>query len=262
MKKKKSLIIAALSIAIIGIISFNVLADGNDGSNKTPLDFCLFASDSININGASFTLNGGIRSNNKIYIWGSAVSIDGGVWCGTNDITISSQSVSPIYKNQPKMEMINIIESIEDMAKGNGNYSVINSNLDFSKVSSSDIETEKAFIVNGNIQTSTIIKDLRNYLIASGDISININNYVNYTDSQKKQEISNKKPVIIASKEKNVTISGNNVIVGTIYAPNGTVKIEGAGTYIVGSIIAKNIVVNGSSLYINDENKIIFDEDL
>lgn len=254
MKKKKSLIIIALSIAIIGIVSFNVLAEGkDDGNNKTPLDFCLFASDSIDIQGSLFTLNGGIHSNNKIYIWSSAVSIEGGVWCGTDNITTSIESIRPINKNQPKMKMIQVMDDLESMALINGKIyqgDQVIENMDSSK---------SAIVKNGGITSSGVVKELNNYLIADKDIIISTNN----ADSSDKQDTSDRKPIAIASKDGNITINSSyTIIVGTIYAPNGKVTINSSYTYIVGNIIAKDIELKGSNIYMNDKNKIIFDEDL
>lgn len=256
MKKKKSLIIIALSIAIIGIVSFNVLAEGkDDGNNKTPLDFCLFASEDINVKSSDSSFYGDIKANESFYVDGDIFTLEGTLYSKTltRGKFNNKFNVDKYVKSTEKMKMIEVIDDLESMALINGKIYQGDQVID-------KIDTSKSIIVkNGGITGFGVISELNNYLIADKDIKININN----ASPLDKQDTTNRKPISIASKDGDITIDGSyTVMVGTIYAPNGKVTINSAYTYIVGNIIAKEININSAYLYMNDKNKIIFDKDL
>lgn len=276
MKKKKSIIILSLSLFVVSLVSYIAFATGNNGEEKNPLDFTLFASNKIQFYGNGKS-GGDVWANEFLGYFGSSFEVTGNRWSG-NDITKSEviwegsfawqNTAQTNNKNhyivENKKEMPQIMNSLKENLKNDGNYTEIGENeagkrkdLDFKDITDAELALEKSYIVSGNIN-GTVKGDLKNNLISEGNITINLNNYKNTAD---KQDTSKMKPVIIASNG-NINISGTPVIVGSIYAPNGTVHFRGAGTYVVGSVVAKNIIVDGAGLYINDGERIVFKEDL
>lgn len=275
MKKKKSIIILSLSLLVVSLVSYIALANGETGEEKNPLDFTLFASNKIQFFGIG-TSGGDVWANDFLGYWGSQFKVTGNRW-SSNDITKaetiwedgyawqnSAQTNNTnhyIVKN--KKEMPQIMDILKEDIINDGNYEVVENKDGTPKnfdITQENLDLEKSYIVSGKIEGS-VNSDLKNNLIADGDIIISLNNYQQNVD---KQDTSKMKPVIIASGKMNgkIEISGNSVLVGTIYAPNGTVHFRGSGTYVVGSVVAKNIIVDGSGLFINDGEKIVFKKDL
>lgn len=284
--KKKSIIILSLSLLVVTLVSYIAFAEKDTGENKNPIEYGLFASERIQIKGVG-RLNGDVWANDFLGLFGAQFEITGNTW-SKNDISETANIQDPDgtwWQNtaQPKSEnqhhhdgklrkeMPLMMDMLKENFKIDGNYSEIGENvegkrkdLNFKDLTPEELALEKSYIVSGNIVVELKDKQalkthLNNNLIAEGDIKINLANYK--ADANNMQDIDNIKPVIIASNG-NITIEGNPVIVGTVYAPNGTVTIAGSGNYIVGNVIAKNIIVSGSGLYINDDKKITFKEDL
>ena len=277
MKKKKSIIILVSSLLIISLVSYIAFAAGDNQDKKTPLDYGLFASENIEMGGSGGDIKADIWANNFLGFYGVGFVVRGDTWSSNNIREAGSytDSSNAVWQNSglnigdkahiitARKDMIQMMDNIKEMVKSENNYSEVTGDLDFSKLSPSEIALGKDYIASGNITVSmtnsNTNKNLNNYLIAEGNINIDLNNFIGKEDN--KQDISNIRPVMIASN-KDIIIRGNPVIVGTIYAPNGTVKIEGSGTYLIGNIIAKNIRVSGAGLFMNDESKIAIKEDL
>lgn len=277
MKKKKSMIILVIALVIVSLVSYITFATGdNNAEDKSPLDFGLFASENIQLFGNG-TINGEIWANNFMGLdKGTEFKIQSNTW-SSNDISVkATMNPGEIYeqaewrndglsKNDKhniitkKKEMPQIMDTLKELIEIEGNYKNVSGNMDFKDLSPEELALQMSYLVEGTITAQINGQDINNNLIAKGDIDIDLINYVAGADG--KVDISNIKPIIIASSDGDITFKGTPVIVGTIYAPNGTVKIEGAGNYIVGNIIAKNIWVRGSGLSVNDGSKIAIKED-
>lgn len=273
MKGKKSIIILSISMLVLSLLSYITFATGNNKTeDKNPLEFGLFASENIQLFGNG-TLNGEIWANNFIGIEvGTEFTIQSNSW-SSNDIGVKGTSnPGEDYNQSPwrndglsendkhniitkEKEMPKLMDILRATVEMSGKYEDIDGDFNFTELNS-----ESSYIVTGNI-TGSVPGDLNSSLIADGNISIALNNSDGW---YKKEDASGMKPIIIATDKKDgvIKINGNSFIVGTIYAPEGTVEINGAGICIVGNIIAQNIRISGSGLYVNDENKIIFKEDL
>ncbi|WP_066890178.1 hypothetical protein [Clostridium nigeriense] len=282
MKKKKNLIIVALAIVIVSIVSFNVLAEGNNEANKTPLDYVLFASENIRIEGSDVVLKGDVWANDNLTFYGTTFKIKGNTW-SSNDIKKNNDYINNLWFNSytkldiegkaniisEKKKMIDLMPDIENVAKNNA--VTYNGNK---VISNEDLNKNSIIVTNGMVSGS--LTELNNYIVADDKINISLSNAKGILGDKEKQDLINKKPIAIASKkitntptnlssyDSSIYIKSDDgiAIVGSIYAPNGNIKIEARSIYIVGNIIAKNIYLRTSYLYGNDENKIIFDEDL
>lgn len=289
--KKKSRIILAISLLVVSLVSYMAFADGSSGKEKSPLNFTLFATENIFIAGSDISFKGDIWANKNLVFQASKVILKGNTW-SINDIKKNNDYIDSLWLNQyttlsfedggksniientDSKKMIDLMESIENIATENAK--VYNGNA----VITTDILNKNSIITTNEGEVTGSLNELNNYIIADGKIDIKVSNAKGgQLDIGEREDLNNKKSIVIASKmetetptsleqyangEYSIKIdSGKGVaIVGSIYAPNGNVYISAGSIYIIGNIIAKNIYLRTSYLYGNDEGKIVFKEDL
>lgn len=296
MKKKKSIIILSLSLLVVSLVSYMAFATGDEGSEKSPLDFALFATENIHIYGTDISFKGDIWANKSLTFNATTVKIEGNTW-SNNDIkerkfidgvwnnnfgtlTLDNNKESHIITDEDSKKMINLMESVEGIALENGKIHNGNMIITTDELNRSSIIAKKKLDEAGNINEEGNItgdlKELNNYIVADGKIDIKASNAKGILPPNEREDLNNKNSIVIASKKKtmtptNLTLYDSSIriksdagvaVIGSIYAPDGNVYIEANSIYIIGNIIAKNIYLRTSYLYGNDEGKIIFKEDL
>lgn len=222
-----STICAVLVVLQCVMINFPVMADEAKEANH---GYSLMATEKgITVNSYFASITGDVFSNESIIYKGDdKLKIDGGLDCKNNvqdNISYADKiSSTEIPDYLDKLNNINYgvkCDSITEYCKG-------------------EVDLDNNMLVNGDLY----IKDS----ILKGTGYINVTGNINY------EPVSANEPykAFICSQEKDIYINGTNInFNGVLYAPNGTVTIDAKYFSMEGTIIAKEIVFNGTQIIIN-----------
>jgi hypothetical protein len=87
-------------------------------------------------------------------------------------------------------------------------------------------------------------------IYTAGDIKVAGNGVLNYNDSPDTLQIWG---TSTSSTAQDIQIAGNGALKGVVYAPNGSVKINGNGD-VMGAIVGKEIELTGNAAFHYDES--------
>lgn len=246
MKKRK--IIILLIIAMLHMaFPLHVLANGSDEPNVSTesttsadlpkyWDYTLFsgsASQPLTIHSSKSNVTGDIFANHDFTHLGSSLQVEGAIEAvgkinvqGKMEVWFTEEEASPVDMPQfgsiiRGMAGLHAERFVENK-QYNGNILTINQSL----------------IVDGHLTFEGSKMVVQDYIVASGDITLNVSSVAS----------ADNKRLLLYSEHGDITIGASQTdIDGILYAPNGTVRINGSSFNLSGRIIAQEIVMNGSS---------------
>jgi len=206
-------------------------------------DYAVFAGGgTASFNGTNHNFGGNVYGRDGVSL-GNKANVSGNVVC-TNSGSINQGNNSNIegviISDSPALAMPDFSELIKQQGI------VCNNQTQFDAVTNGKAINGPIY-VNGDITINGRVRG-NGVIYASGTISF-INNNILQTSSDH---------ILFYSATGDMTFNGGSgVCVGIIYAPNGTIRVNGApNSTIYGRIIAKNIDFNGAkaSVYSSDED--------
>ncbi|MFB0919494.1 MAG: pilus assembly protein TadG-related protein [Oscillospiraceae bacterium] len=247
---------------VLGLHSKTILASSvaeKTGMNTGPFNYTVFSgssSDILAINGSSQYIKGNVHSNYKFNMYGSSQNITGSVEavnsitmngscitvggaCQAAAITVNGSGInigSKVFSAAPIIDMPDFSEAIQAEAQAAGQAYNGNKTFNGSRVSvDSPIYVKGSLTVNGSDFTGSGV------VLVSGSITFNGSNLM----------YSSKDSVCFYSESGNITINGSGIqLEGLVYAPNGTIMMNGSNQTINGRVIGKVLNFNGSSIRI------------
>lgn len=203
---------------------FNQLVVSAEEAEKYPYN--LFGRNGITMNASNLCVNGNIHTNKTAEITANNRNINGKVTTGS-DI---NKRVKHVYSDI-KIQENYFIENC-DLYEEEYNRSEMNIHINNPIFSYNNIN------LNGNVSLNSNIGTLMN---------------INVTG-----EVKNANNSVVYSKYGNITIENDSTanINGLIYVPLGTLTINSPNINLNGIIIADKIVINGSSVNINNNDTI------
>jgi Flp pilus assembly protein TadG len=214
------------------------------GNIGQALDYVLFSgstSTNLIINGSQTYVNGNSHTNAGFIANGSKQTITGE--CEAVKSIVVNGSQMDIYKrvpNAPYVDMPDFSEAIRMQAEKSGKY--YNSNKEFS---GSYVNVDEPIYVDGNLTVNGSHFRGEGCILVTGDITFNGSNLYDST----------KDSVCFYSKNGRITINGSNInLNGIVYAPNGSITMNGSNQTIMGRVIGKTLVFNGSNLTVDGAN--------
>ena len=207
------------------------------------LNYALFSGSSnstLVLNGTDLTINGSTHSNNDFRASVSKLNITGTCEAATtvqlngnvNDIHIGEivQHASPIV-------MPDIGNAIIAMAQATGQ--TFNENKTYSGTS---FNINNPIYVKGNLSINCSQFSGNGPIVATGDITINLSSLT----------VTNNAPVSFYSQNGNISINcAEENLKGMVYAPNGSITMNGSYLTISGRVIGKEVAIYCSKLNVD-----------
>lgn len=195
-------------------------------------DYAVFAGGGpASFNGSKHVFGGGIYGRDGVSL-GNKTTVDGDVVCTSNGSINEGNNTTingSVIENSPPIPMPDLSEQIEEQGI------ICSDQADFySKFNGKTINGP--VYVNGNLTINGRIKG-NGIIYASGTITFLDNNILQtYEDS-----------ICFYAAQGDITFNGGSgVVIGILYAPNGTIRVNGApNSKTYGRIIAKEVDVNG-----------------
>lgn len=231
-------------------------------SNST-FDYAVFAGDAeLKWNGGNFVIGGDIYGDKGIQLTGMGSVIDGHVVYGTGSV-----SVGGIYEGSPtqkKETMPDFSTLVKEQATANGNH--FPNQVEFKEKYYDQPEvpaTEAVYKNNGDLLTpanpgspAIMGADIDGPIWVSGDLDIDQPIHgkgIIYADGIYKYSYNDVTSPSMASicfySENDIIFNGGSgKISGILYAPNGTIEINGTPqeNKVFGRMISKDVTVNGN----------------
>ncbi|MDP4183362.1 MAG: pilus assembly protein TadG-related protein [Bacillota bacterium] len=228
---------------ILGLDSKNTKCNATamTGNIGQALDYVLFsgsASTNLIINGSKTYVNGNSHTNAGFIANGSMQTITGACEAvKTVVVNGTHMEIDDRVPNAPYVDMPDFSETIRLQAEKAGTL------FDSSKTyNGSNINVDEPIYVNGNINVDGSHFKGKGCILATGDITINGSNLY---DSQEDS-------VCFYSKNGRIIVNGSNIeLNGIVYAPNGSIILNGSNQTIMGRVIGKTLVFNGSNLTVD-----------
>ena len=224
---------------VLGFNDTSVLTTAAAVSDKIggPFNYALFSgskSDSLNLYGSNFYIEGSTHTNQNFNMNGSNQTITGACEA-SSAITIygSDIDVEERVPNAPYVEMPDFSEMIKVAAEKAGQAYVGNKTYN-----SSNVNVDSPIYVNGNVTINGSGFSGKSVILATGSITFNGSNLNNTGDDA----------VCFYSTNGDININGSDAVLdGIIYAPKGSVNIYGSNETIHGRIIANVLHLYGSN---------------
>jgi hypothetical protein len=223
----------------------NVSASATRGSGSLPqaFDYAVFAGEGgVSFNGNGHIFNGSIYGKTGVNLGNDAAVNNGNVVTTSDTLEGKDPELDSGYQiitNSPVLPMPDLSEQIKEQGI------VCNSQEEFDnavngKTVDGPIYVNGNITVNGRIQGSGII-------YASGTISF-LNDDILQAESDS---------ICFYAAQGDITFNGGSgTVVGILYAPNGTITVNGApNCSVYGRLIAANVDVNGAEASIYSSAK-------
>jgi len=242
---------------VLGLTSKTVSARSvaQKGKLGAAFDYTLFSGDkneTLTINGSSFYVGGDAHSNYKFNINGSSQTITGSGEAVSN-FTINGSSItigdicegSSISTNGSNIKIGNRVSSpallidmpdfsnvIKNQAEAAGQAYTGNKTFN-----GSGISVDSPIYVNGNVTINGSRFAGKGCILATGDITFNGSNLTNTSGD-----------AVCFYSGKNITINGSSIALdGIVYAPNGTITMNGSNQIVNGRVVGDKLTFNGSN---------------
>lgn len=214
----------------------------------------------LSLNSYDFTVGGSVHSNSNIAINGTLQNFSGNVESVKNatlngfnvtiggtlqgaSIVINGQLSSFHIGNQVSSAAPNIAMpdfSAQAISEATASGKVYQGSVDFN---GNNINVDSSIYAKGDITVNASKFTGTGVMIATGNITFN--GYMVASNS------SSAVCLYAAGNNKSITINGTGIqVTGILYAPNGSVIINGYDVTINGRIIAQNVIINGTKIKI------------
>lgn len=230
---------------VLGLDHLDVTARsvGERAGPGGPFDFAIFSgstlSDLVLTSGGS-NIAGSVHANRGLTITGSNIAITKTAEAATTVVKTGVNVTWGSVQNAAKvLAMPDLTAPVSAAAAAIGQVFVGNRAITASQFTGSAMYVKGGLSVTGAGYTST------GTLMADGNISL----------TSSGSAVSDTHQVAFYSRNGDVTLMGSNMTFnGILYAPNGRVIINGINVQVKGSVVAKEIVLNGSSIHINRDS--------
>lgn len=214
----------------------NVSSAASRGAGSLPeaFDYAVFAGQGgVSFNGNGHVFNGSIYGKNSVNLGNDAEVNNGNVITSAGTLTGKNPSVDSGYQiitDNPVIPMPDLSEKIQQQGI------VCNNQTEFENAVNGKTVNGPIY-VNGNITINGRIKG-NGIIYASGTIRF-LNNDILQTASDS---------ICFYAAQGDMTFNGGSgTVIGILYAPNGTIRVNGGpNCTIYGRMIAQNVDVNGS----------------
>ncbi|MDD2212706.1 MAG: pilus assembly protein [Clostridia bacterium] len=186
------------------------------------------------LNGSDHYIAGSVHANYKIIINGSEQTITGSCEA-VSTITINGNKIKVGAKipYAPFVEMPDFSETIKAQAEEAGQIYVGNRTFN-----GSNINVDAPIYVQGHVTVNGSRFTGKGCIFATGDITFNGSNLNNSSDDA----------VCFYSQKGDIIINGENIkLNGIVYAPRGSITMNGAHQTVHGRVIGKEVAFNGSN---------------
>jgi cytoskeletal protein CcmA (bactofilin family) len=222
------------------VITVNAVAERKQKTiiqtTSTTFDYAVFSgssSSTMTMRGNGTTVTGNIHSNDSIRIMGNDHVINGNVTAKNGVQSFNTTVKGLINQTAPIVPMVQVdFNAYQALATKTYPTNTIFSNMDISGV----------WMVNGNCQINGGLVTGKGILLVNGDLQISGNGLQYLT--------SDNQLAIYVKGNVQITATGTN-IKGTLYAPNGNIRIAGSGNTFYGALIANSIEWAGADVTIN-----------
>lgn len=209
-----------------------------------PFDFAVFSGSTLTdlaMTGIGQVVKGSVHANRNLTITGSnssisktAEAVKAVTKTGTN-ITVGAMQSGAKF-----VEMPDLSATVAAAAAGIGRVFTGNQTWAASAVTGSATYVKGSLSVSGAGYKSTGMVMADNHITVSGTGTL---------------VADDANQVAFYSKTGDVIVSASNVVLnGVLYAPNGRIVLNGMNITIKGSVVAKEIVFNGSAITINRDD--------
>lgn len=205
-----------------------------------PFDFAIFSgstvADLVLTSGGS-NIAGSVHANRGLTITGSNIAITKAAEAAQSVVKTGVNVTWGSVQNAAKvLAMPDLTAPVASAAAAIGQVFVGNRAMTASQFAGSAVYVKGGLSVTGAGYKST------GTLMADGNISLTGSGAL-VTDAHQ---------VAFYSRNGDVTLMGSNMTFnGILYAPNGRVIINGINVQVRGSVVAKEVVLNGSGIHIN-----------
>lgn len=211
------------------------------GNIGQALDYVLFSgstSTNLIINGSQMYVNGNSHTNAGFIANGSKQTITGACEAVKSVVVNGGQmDISNRMPNSQYVDMPDFSETIRVQAEKSGKY--YNSSKEFS---GSYVNVDEPIYVDGDLTVNGSHFRGEGCILVTGNITFNGSNLYDST----------KDSICFYSKNGKITINGSNInLNGIVYAPNGSITMNGSNQTIMGRVIGKTLVFNGSNLTVD-----------
>lgn len=216
------------------------------------LDYAIFNGSSITelaIKGSKSTVTGNVHSNSSISVSGNGHTFNGDMTACTG-ISLGNATVTGTTNPTATFQDMPVIGFNTYASQANQIY-----NTDVSLTG--DVTIDGIWLVNGNCSISGLRVSGNGILLVTGEIqiagSLEYNTYPTaYMLIDGTMGIISPGDILALYSQTNIRISGvNSNISGTMYAPNGQIRIDGSGNTFNGALIANEIIWAGTKTTIN-----------
>lgn len=237
--------VSTFFLPVIGLTSvmISATAKGEHAGVGGAFDRALFAgsaTSTLSLNGTGLTIKGSVHSNQNLVFNGSPITVTKTAEAVGNISTLSSNyTAGALQAHAPSVSMPDLSDSVASAAAAANQ--VYNSNVALTASSF----TKAPMYVKGSVTTSGTGFNATGAIMADSSITIGGSGTLMTGNNQ----------VAFYSKNGDVVINTSNVTInGVLYAPNGRVVFNGGNITINGSVVANQILLNGSGITINRDD--------
>jgi len=227
---------------VFGLESTNVhpVAAALKESMGGAFDYTLFSGSkttTLILNGSSLYVGGDSHTNQNFIANGLNITITGDCEAmGTVTVTGSSINIQNRFPNSAFVDMPDFSETIRLQAVAAGHVYTGNKTYN-----GSSIVVNGSIYVDGDVTINGSSFVGKGCILATGNIIFNGSNLNQSTSDA----------VCFYSKNGNITVNGSSIgLDGIVYAPKGTIIMNGSSQTVHGRVIGNTVTINGSSLTI------------
>lgn len=207
------------------------------------LNYAMFTSGETGLSFYTGTMQvtGSVHTNQDFYYQGGSITIDGTLEAGKS-ITLKTsdgadaQKIGAKREKAETIEMPDITKEVSGYVKENG--TVYESALD---LGSDPVIIDTPVYTGGELTLHATSFLGQGIVYAKDSITVNAGELITPEESR----------IFLASESGDITLNGSNMSLNAVlYAPNGCVYINTGEFRLNGRIIAKQIVFNGTGLYV------------
>jgi Flp pilus assembly protein TadG len=227
---------------ILGIDSttVNLSAEASSGTIGGAFNYALFSGSkttTLSLNGSGYNIQGSSHTNYNFTANGSSTTISGNCEAmGTITVNGSSMHIDHKVPSASYVSMPDFSDSVKAQAQAAGQ--VYTGDKTFN---GSSIDVSHSWYVNGNITINGSKFSGTGFLFATGSITFNGSS----------MKMSSGDSVCIYSKTGSIKVNGAGAEVdGILYAPGGSITLNGSNQVVHGRVIGNTVTLNGSSIQI------------
>lgn len=237
--------VSTFFLPVIGLSSVmvSVSAQGEHAGVGGAFDRALFAGSPIStlsLNGTGLTIKGSVHSNQNLVFNGSPITVTKTAEAVGNIATMSSSyTVGSMQAHAPSVSMPDLSDSVATAA------AAVNQVYTGSLTLTASSFIKAPMYVKGSVTTSGSGFNATGAIMADSTVTIGGSGALMTGNSQ----------VAFYSKGGDVVINTSNVTInGVLYAPSGRVVFNGSNITVNGSVVANQILLNGSGITINRDD--------